>query len=283
LENRERIDLAFNYSMGIRGESGYAHLPAMLEMLGIPYTGSCVLTQALVMNKYQMSYVLRANGIATPPAYLLSPGQKIVMEESLDFPLMVKPVARGSSAGITQKSYITSLEELEKQVRFVWETFGESALVQQFLEGREVSVGMVGNPPQVLPMIEPDFSKLPEGYLPFDSLEVKWIVEEEAEEVHLTCPAQIPDELEREVKEVCLKTWEALHIRDYTRIDLRCDRNGKPHVLDVNSPAGLIPPEVSTTSYLSLAARTAGIEYRELLQRIIDAATARTMTQDETT
>lgn len=271
-DKRREIDLVFNYALGIRGESGYAQIPAMLEMLGVPYTGSGVLTQALVMNKARMYEVLKTNRIMTPSSQVFKIGDEIEPEKFLEYPLIVKPVARGSSAGITQQSLVDTRERLAEQVHFIWETFNEPALVSTFLPGREFSVGMVGNPPQLLPVIEPVFSKLPQGYLPFDSLEVKWTVEEEAEELHLTCPAKIDKKLESWVSEICHRVWKALDIRDYCRIDLRGDEKGALHVLDVNSPAGLIPPEISDSSYFPMAARAHGIGYDQLLQLIIKAA-----------
>lgn len=272
---RQTIDLVFNYSLGLHGESGYAQLPAMCEMLQIPYTGSGVLTQALVMNKAKMYEVLSAYGIKTPKTQLVLVGQDVHLDTGFEYPLMVKPVARGSSAGITQSSLVSTSQELHQQINFIWETFKEPALVQTFLPGREFSLGLLGNPPVALPLIEPVFSKLPEGYLPFDSLEVKWIFEEEAEEIHLTCPALLSAKRTTEIIALGGKVWQVLGMRDYCRIDIRCDKEGVAYVLDVNSPAGLIPPEISDSSYLPMAARAQGIGYDQLLNTIIEAAEKR--------
>ncbi|MEM5799894.1 MAG: ATP-grasp domain-containing protein [Candidatus Aenigmatarchaeota archaeon] len=276
-KNKKNIDLVFNYSMGIYGRDRYAHLPAMLEMLQIPYTGPSPLSEALLLNKAKSREVFLARKIPTPLSQTF-----YSIEEELDkrmkFPLIVKPCCRGSSAGITNKSIVKNKDELKEQVEFIIKTFNEPALVQMFLSGREFSVPMLGNPPEFLPIIEVDHSVVPKGYAPIDSLEVKWIVEEQDKtftEKHFSCPANIDKKLERKIKEICLKVWDALELADLCRIDIRCDSKGNPYVLDVNSPPGLIPPEVSMTSYFPLAARAAGIDYDTLLKRIINEAAKR--------
>ncbi len=273
-EQRARIDLGFNYSMGLYGSARYAQLPAMLEMLRLPYTGSDPLTQALVMNKARMQEVLAAHGVAVLPSQVFQDGAE-PLQKGLAFPLIVKPLAQGSSAGITAESIVHDPSRLAKQVRHVIATFGEPALVQPFLDGREFSIPMLGNPPEIFPAIEPDFARLPKEYVPIDSLEVKWIFEEQSEAHHLVCPAQLDEPLKQKLHNLVLAAWKALGIRDLCRIDLRCDSNGNPYVIDVNSPPGLIPPERSMTSYFPLSARSAGIGYEELLIKIVESALSR--------
>jgi len=273
--NRARIDLAFNYAEGLHGLDRECHIPAMLEMLQIPYTGSAPLTQALVLNKAKTKDVLRAHGVPVLPQVVLQRAED-ADRVRLDFPLIVKPLSQGSSAGITNRSVVRSPEELRAQVAAVIEALGPAVMVEPFLTGREFSVGMVGNPPLVLPPIEPDHKRLPEGYERIDSVEVKWVLEESAEmDNYLLCPAPLDDALLARVQDICRATWNALGIRDVCRVDLRCDAAGNPYVLEVNSPAGLLPPAISQTSYLPLAARTAGISYDDLLTRIVETAWAR--------
>lgn len=276
-KNKGKIDLVFNYSMGMHGKDRYAHIPAMLEMLQIPYTGPSPLTEALVLNKSKAREILKANGINVPESQVFyRKDQKLKPE--LKFPLIVKPCCRGSSAGITNKSVVENEQQLKEQVEFVIDTFEEPALVQTFLSGREFSIPMLGNPPEILPIIEVDHSVTPKGYKQIDSLEIKWIVEEqdkEFEKKHFICPAKIDKKLEKKLKDLCLKTWEALEIADLCRIDIRCDKKGEPYVLDINTPPGLIPPEVSMTSYFPLSARVAGIDYKQLITRIVQSAVDR--------
>lgn len=273
-ENKNKIDLAFNYAEGIYGKDREAQLPAMLEMLEIPYTGSCPLTQALVLNKAKTKEILKVHGISVLSHQIFKKNND-KLKNNLKFPLIVKPIAQGSSAGITNSSIVYNKLELRKQIEFVIETFHQEALVEPFLIGREFSVAMLGNPPRILPIIESDHTKLPKKYLPLDSLEVKWFFEEEAEVSNLICPAKINGKLKEKIEKICLKTWKALGILDLCRIDIRCDQDNNPYVLEVNSPPGLIPPEVSKSSYFPFASKSAGIKYDNLLEIIIKNALAR--------
>lgn len=273
-ENRENIDLVFNFSEGIYGKDRECHIPAMLEMLRLRYTGSSPLTQALVLNKAKAKEVLSANNVSVLPFQIFE-NIKEPIKINLPFPIIVKPLSQGSGAGITNKSVVYEKASLLKQAEFVINTFKQPAMIEPFLTGREFSVAMLGNPPRILPIIEPDHSLLPKEYLPLDSLEVKWVFEEQTEKHHLICPARTDGRLYEKIKNICLDAWSALEIKDWCRVDLRCDADNKPYILEVNSPAGLLPPEISTTSYFPLAARAAGIEYGELLKSIINTALKR--------
>ncbi|KKR10149.1 MAG: D-alanine-D-alanine ligase [Candidatus Woesebacteria bacterium GW2011_GWA1_39_21] len=271
-ENKNSIDIAFNYSLGINSKDRTAIFPAIFDLLKIPYTGSGVLTNALILNKAKAKDVMKSHGIPVLPHHLFKNGDDVKAE--LKFPLIVKPIAQGSSAGITNDSVVENESELRRQINFINSTFGDYALVETFIQGREFSVPMLGNPPEILPIIESDHSKLPKGYRKLDSMEVKWVFEEQSEENNLICPAKL-DSIENKIKNIAIKVWDALGIKDLCRIDIRCDQNGKPFVLEVNSPPGLIPPEVSKTSYFPFSAKVAGIAYPQLLQKIIDTAQKR--------
>jgi D-alanine-D-alanine ligase len=273
-KRKGEIDLCFNYAFGIRGRDKYAHIPAILEMLGIAYTGSGPLTQAMVLNKWKMKYFLKYNDVPTLPFNIYFQ-EKIRNHDVFKFPVIVKPIAQGSSAGITDESVVHDEISLKKQINKVYKIFKQPVLVEPFLEGNEYSIPLIGNPPRILSVIEPDYSKLPKGYKHLDSLEVKWIFEEESENNHLVCPAKISEALKKKLKEICLRTWNVLEIKDIARIDIRLDGQGNPFVLDVNTPPGLIPPEVSTTSYFPMAWRKTGGTYQGLLEKIIKLALER--------
>ena len=277
-KEKKNIDIVLNYSLGNRGKERNALFPAVMECFGIPYTGSGVLTQALILNKAKCKDMLKSYGIPVLPHQLFK-NKDEALSKKLHYPLIVKPVAQGSSAGITNDSVVHNAQKLKKQVAFIIDTFNDCALVEPFLEGREFSVPMLGNPPIILPIIESDHSKLPKGYNHLDSFEVKWIFEEETEDNNLICPTRIEKSLENKIKNICIKVWEALGIFDLCRIDIRCDLKGNPYVLEVNSPPGLIPPEVSKTSYFPYSAGIAGIKYTELLKEIVDSAKLRYSTR----
>ncbi|MFA5136450.1 MAG: ATP-grasp domain-containing protein [Patescibacteria group bacterium] len=267
-KHRKEIDLALNLSEGVHGKDRECQLPAMLEMLQIPYTGSPPLAQALMLDKAKAKEVLIANNIPTLQFLLL--GKKpYSIPKSFKFPLIVKPVSEGSSAGVSNQSVVYNDKQLRKRIAFVHRIFHEKALVEPYLEGREFSVAMLGNPPKILPIIESDHRMLPKKYMPFDSFEVKWFYEYETNGEHLVCPARLSSALKKKIERICLALWNAIGILDWCRIDIRCDKKENPYVLEVNSPPGCTPPEYYTTSYLPLAARAAGIEYDKLLSNLI--------------
>lgn len=272
---KNKIDLVFNVAEGIHGKDRELQMPAMLEMLQIPYTGSSPLTHAFSLNKAKAKEIFIANNIPTATFQTIDKTDFILKKE-LKFPLIVKPVAEGSSMGITNDSVVYNKIDLKKQLKKIWKVFDEPALIEPYLEGREFSISMLGNPPDILPIIESNHKILPKKYLPFDSYEVKWFFEEEGHASdYLICPAKIEKKLEDKIKNICFKVWEVLNVVDWCRIDIRCDKDDNPYVLEINSPAGITPPEVSISSYFPLAARAAGIDYKNLLKKIIETALKR--------
>ena len=259
-KHKKYIDIAFNVAEGIYGRDRELQIPAILEMLRIPYTGSSPLTHAFALNKAKAKQIFMAEGIPTAPFQIIN-NQDFVLSDKLKYPLIVKPVAQGSSMGITNKSVVYDIVSLKKQVKKIINAFKEAAIVEPFLDGREFSIAMIGNPGRILPIIEPNHSILPKGYLPFDSYEVKWYFEEQGHSNYLMCPAKIDTDLDSKIRKICHQVWKALEVLDWCRIDIKCDKESNPYVLEINSPAGLIPPEVSTTSYFPLAARIAGMDY----------------------
>ncbi len=271
---RKKIDLVFNLAEGIYGKDRELQMPAMLEMLQIPYTGSSPLTHAFSLNKAKAKEIFSANNIPTA-VFQSVDNLDFILKKELKFPVIVKPVAEGSSMGITNQSVVYDEISLKKQVKKILKVFNEPALIEPFLEGREFSISMLGNPPVILPIIESNHKILPKKYLPLDSYEVKWFFEEEGHSDYLICPAKIDKKLENKIKKICYKVWEVLNVVDWCRIDIRCDRDNNPYVLEINSPAGITPPEVSMTSYFPLAARKAGIDYKNLLKKIIETTLKR--------
>ncbi|MFA6016591.1 MAG: ATP-grasp domain-containing protein [Patescibacteria group bacterium] len=269
---RKKIGLVFNVAEGMFGKDREAQFPAILEMLQIPYTGSSPLTSAIILNKVRTKEILKNYKVPVLDQCVFENNE--VKDFDLKFPVIIKPISEGSSAGITRKSVVNNTTDLKKQVAYIIKSFNEPAMVEPFLSGREFSVAMVGNPPQILPIIEPNHNILPKKYLPFDSLEVKWFFEEERSD-YLLCPAKISDKLKKRIEKICLLSWKALKVYDYCRIDIKCDEKENPFVLEVNSPPGIMPPEVSTTSYFPLAARKSGMDYESLLKKIINTALTR--------
>ncbi|MGC9515913.1 D-alanine--D-alanine ligase family protein [Methanocrinis sp.] len=271
---RGNFEFAFNIAEGIRGEAREAQIPAMLEMLGIPYSGSGVTTLAITLDKRRTKEVLEANGIRTPRFQLLSRADEL--RSDLQFPLFLKPNGEGSSRGITAKSLVSSKEELEEVASEMAATYRQPVLVEEYLTGREFTVGLLGNsPPEVLPIVEVGFEGLPEGAPKFDCYEVKWIYDSLDTGYDTTaCPAELDDDLRSRIEKAATRTFEALEVRDLCRLDLRLDNQGEPSVFDVNALPGLIP-DPRENSRFPKAAYAAGYSYEELIGKVFNAALAR--------
>lgn len=262
-------DIVFNIAEGLYGESREAQIPAILEMLNIPYTGSGPLTLAIALNKALTSQILSFNGVPCPRFQVFrKPDEKL--RNRLKYPLIVKPLAEGSSKGIRSSSLVTDEQTLRKQVSWVIETYKQPALVEEFLPGREFTVGLIGNDnPVVLPIVEILLDKLPEGASPIYSFEAKWVWDTPDKPLDIfQCPADIPPGLERSIKRLAVKTFKVLGCRDVCRIDMRLDERGIPHVLDVNPLPGLIP-DPDAHSCLPEAARAFGMSYEQLICTIL--------------
>ena len=282
---KSKIDLVFNIAEGF-GIDREAQIPAMLEMLKIPYLGSKPLTQAICLNKAKTKEILSFHGIPTPKFQLFETRDEN-LKKDLEFPLIVKPNCEGSSKGIFQNSIVKNEKELRKKVRDIIKNLNQPALVEEFLEGREFTISLIGNNPvdpvrdkslngvEILPPVELNFSSLPKKFYPMDSYEVKWILDNPKNKIKtVICPAKIDKKLWKKIKEICLKTKKVLEILDWCRIDLRLDKNGIPNILEVNQIPGIIP-DPKENSRFPLAARTAGYNFEEMLEKIIKSACER--------
>ncbi len=268
---RSKLDLVFNYSIGVYGEDRYAHFPSILELLRIPYTGSGPLTQVLVLSKSTMYKILAYHNISTPKTYCFN-SPNAVKKVATDFPLLVKPDAQGTSAGITSESVVFNYEDLKKQVAMVNTIFHQPALVQPFINGRELTISLLGNPPKVLPIIEINYDVIPKSRLHF--MPDSWNTESYGENFTI-CPAVLTLELKKELEKIALDCFKALNIKDYCRIDVRLDQKNNIYVLDVNSPTALAPPEAEKNDLFPLSAKKNGLDYSDLLEKIIETAMAR--------
>ena len=269
------VDFVFNISEGISGESRESHVPAILEMLNIPYSGSGVLTQAITLNKSRKKEILNYYDIPTPKFQLFrSSHQKLNPE--LKFPLIVKPDAEGSSVGITNNSLVYDVSSLKKQVSHIIKSYSQSALVEEYCDGREFTVALLGNnKPAVLPIVEITFDHLPDKLGKFDSYEAKWIYDNPTSSIDpLVCPANIKPKLKAQLENLAKKTFSNLGCVDFCRIDIRLDSNGIPNVLDVNAIPGLMPDPKSNSRF-TRACYAAGMSYNEMVLGMLNAALKR--------
>lgn len=265
-------DIVFNFSEGMYGNSRESQMPAILELLRIPYTGSGPLTFAISLNKGLAHQILNANGVPTPRFQIFKDAEDVA-HTNIEFPLVVKPLAEGSGKGIRSNSLVKNRQSLRRQVAWVITTYTQPAIVEEFMPGREFTVGLIGNDePEVLPIVEITFDNLPAGSNPLYSYEAKWVwdVPERPLEI-FKCPADISGELAEDIRRIALKAFKTLQCRDICRMDMRLDEKGEPHVLDVNPLPGMIP-DPDAHSCLPDAAATAGYTYGQLVCSILGHA-----------
>ena len=270
-----RPDIVFNIAEGLGGPNREAHVPAICEYWSTPYTGSDPLTMSLCLDKGRAKEVLAHHGIATAAFAVV--GRPEELDGFAAWPAIVKPVHEGSSMGITRASYCPSADEARREIAGLVERYGQPAIVERYLGGREFTCGILGNGEgaRVLPLIEVNFDALPKDALPIYSYEAKWIWDRpEAPLDIFRCPAPIPPVLAAQVESTALAAYRVLRCRDWARIDLRCDERGVPHVLEVNPLPG-IHPDPAMNSCLPKAARVAGLDYPEMILSVLRAGAAR--------
>jgi D-alanine-D-alanine ligase len=271
-----RPDIVFNIAEGLGGVSREAHVPAILEFLRIPYTGSDPLTLATSLDKARTKEVLAYWGVPTPHFGLISAISELT-GISVGFPCIVKPLHEGSSKGIFNSSVVRNWDELWSSVRSIIETYKQPAIVEEYLEGREFTVAMLGNDEnlQTLPIVEIKFDSLPDGVNPIYSFEAKWIWDQASSPLDIfECPARIPMALAQEIEMVCRKAFKALRCKDWCRIDVRLNSAGTPMILELNPLPGILPnPE--DNSCFPKAARAAGLTYNQLIQTVLHLAAQR--------
>jgi D-alanine-D-alanine ligase len=265
---------AFNMAEGLYGASREAQIPAILEMLRIPYLGSDPLTLSVCLDKSRTKEILSYYQIPTAPFTVV---RSLEMEAHVTFPAIVKPLHEGSSKGIFNSSVVRDTDELEREVRTVLFTYKQPALVEEFLPGREFTVGILGNGDEIriLPIVEIMFDALPTGVNHIYSFEAKWIWDSTTRPLDIfQCPADIDAGLREEIETICKNSYRVLNCRDWSRIDVRLDAHGEPQIIEINPLPGILPrPE--DNSCLPKAARAAGMSYNQLINTVVDIAMRR--------
>lgn len=262
LASGDRWDLVFNYAEGMFGFAREAQVPALLDAFQIPYTFSDGLVFALTLHKGMAKHVVRDLGIPTPDFTVVS-RESDVEHVTLPFPVFVKPVAGGSSVGVSASSFASDPRSLASTCRDLIARYRQPALVEVFLPGRELTVGIVGTGPRarVLGVMEVLFTPDAEdhGY----SYANKKLVKARYEIAD--------DAVAREAAAVALRAWNGLGCRDGGRVDCRCDRDGRPQFLEVNPLAGLHP----ILSDIVILADLVGVSYGQLIESIVASACER--------
>jgi D-alanine-D-alanine ligase len=254
-------DLVFNSSEGHFGNSREAQIPAILDMLRIPYTCAGVLGMMLSHNKHIAKTQFVLAGLPTPKFFVVDDPSNIP-ESDLRYPMFVKPAFEGSSIGINDSAVVNNYSELVKQASWVYKSLNSLVLVEEFIEGREFTIGVLGDEP--LPIVE-IFS--PTGYYSRSQKE------DFASEVYRVCPAQLSYIQTKEFQQLALRAKKVLNLEDVCRMDLRMDNAGNPYILEVN-PIPLMYPDPKQAS-LIYAADAAGYTYKDILHKIVQSAAKR--------
>jgi len=263
----ERPDLVFNIAEGEGGRCREAHLPALLEMLGIPYVGSDPLTLCVTLDKPVAKRLVASEGFPTP-AFRCCRTPEDLREGDLPFPVIVKPAFEGSSKGVRLASRAVTIGEARKMIRFVRDTYGQEAIVEEFVSGPEVTVGLVGNgTPRVIGQMEIRPRRIPPGEFVY-SLEVK---RDYLSQVEYLCPPSLPEATVARIGDHATGIYRALGCRDFSRIDFRIDAHGIPQFLECNPLPGLSPGYGD----LPILAERMGLAYVSLLSEILGSALAR--------
>jgi D-alanine-D-alanine ligase len=265
-------DLIFNLVESFGGQDGYdTNVAAFLELIGRRFTGAGSHGLYLAQDKALAKKIFAFHGIHTPYFTTVYRG-RTEHSHDIQFPVIVKPAGEDGSVGIAFGAVCGSIKELMDRIDYIHAQFDCPALIEEYIEGRELYVGVLGNgEPEALPVIELDLSKLPEGVPKIAGSEVKW---EEGTEAYEKTKSIFPDDLDEErvesIGKVAVQAYQALQLRDYGRIDFRMAADGTLHVLEVNPN-----PYLLSTSELAMAAKKAGRPYKDLIGEIVDLALAR--------
>lgn len=279
-----RPDICFNIAEGTRGDGREAQVPALCELLGIPYTASRVVANAISLDKTQTKRIWREYGLPTSPFREFN-SLDGVANTALRYPLFVKPAREGTGMGVNQTSIVHNHKQLREQVAWVLDTYHQPALVEEYLPGREFTVGFIGNHG------DPALRRRSElydadGYHWFPVLEIDTqtsltpgIYGHDAKAKELTesgapaylCPADIPDNLHSQLIALTKRAAQALNVCDVSRVDFRLGVSGEPYLMEINTLPGLNP----AVSDLCIMAAAEGMDYKTLITEILYLATER--------
>jgi D-alanine-D-alanine ligase len=258
---RARVDLVFNLCESIDGVAALEPpVISVLELLDIPYSGSSSWTTSLCLRKHIVNQALQGAGLPVPKFAVVRRGGAI---PSVGFPAICKPAAEDASIGVEQRSVVRTTRQLTARVGAMLERWDE-VLIQRYIEGREVNVGILGD--AVLPIAEIDFGRMPKGMWRIVTYKSKW---ETGSDEDLgsapRCPARLPAAVAAQLRRIAIASWRLVGGAGYGRVDMRIDERGRPWILEVNAN-----PDIAPDAGLARMARVAGIEYGALVRQVCE-------------
>jgi D-alanine-D-alanine ligase len=270
----DKPQIVFNMAEGRYGVFGESFVPALLDELKIPYTGSGVQGTLVAVNKVFTKLILQSVGINVPKLYQVINSVKDEIAPINKFPVIVKPVFEGASIGIKSKSICYSKDEVDKVVLKLKERLvNRPIMIEEFIDGTEVTVGVMGNfPPKALPPMEIDFSPLNKReFNATNGIQTFTFKTNYSEKANYYLPARFPEEVNLKIQEMAVKAFEILQLRDIARFDVRVDKNFTPYFIEVNAIVGL---EKEHSDFPRMY-RMLGKDYRDLIKDILDYALER--------
>jgi len=274
----EKPDICFNIAEGLGGEAREAQIPALLELLQIPYTGSRVLANGISLDKTLTKRIWRDRRLPVAPFQEFNTGEE-PLRTDLEFPLFVKPAREGTGMGVDMNAIVHNEKELRERALYIVNTYQQPALVETFLPGREFTIGILGRADAKLYSRHPEWYEK-DGFHRFPILELDMtrsvtpmVYSQEAKSKDVGeegapgyfCPAKIEPELEKKLKHLALRAHVLLNALDVSRTDIRLDKSGSPRVMEINTLPGLTPDY----SDLCLQSKAEGIRYEDLILEIL--------------
>ncbi|HET7435854.1 MAG TPA: D-alanine--D-alanine ligase [Thermoanaerobaculia bacterium] len=270
---RSDAELFFNLVESYGGDDTMEmHFAAYLDLVGKRYTGAGPQGSYLAMEKAIAKMIIRYHGLYTPYAAVIHKG-RVEHAQDIRFPVIVKPASEDASKGIDASSVVDSIKDLFERVAYIDDEFDSPALIEEYIEGREIYAAVLGNDkPEALPLVELDLSKLPDGMPKIAGYEVKFDVTTEAYKKTKSAPARdLSEEIVAEIQQTAVTAFRALKLRDYGRLDLRLGTNGRVYVIEANPNPWLDP-----AAEFAMAAKESGRSYTEMIGEIVELAMKRT-------
>ncbi len=275
----DNSDLIFNVCESLGGDGAEERrIASMLELLDKRFTGSGSLALTLAGDKSLAKKLFQFHEVSSPDFTIVAPGHTEGTQNLDKFPLIVKPISTDASIGIDKKSVVGTVHELMERIVSIHEEFHTPALVEEYIDGREIYAGLLGNPPVMLAPIEWDLAKLPDGLPKIAGTEAKW---EEWKNPELKAAKEfVPEDIlasetvMAHIRDAAIAAWRAVQVRDYARIDIRLNAEGTPYVIEVNPN-----PWLDKSAEFAMAARRSKPElsYGDLIERIVELAMSRPM------
>lgn len=260
--------IVFNLGEGVNSRLfDEARTAWAIEAMGYRFTGNRGEALARSTNKARAKECLARAGVPTPAWRLFRHPSEVALD-GLPFPLFVKPVAEDASQGIGPDAVVRDPAALQARVAYIVEKYRQAALAEQFIAGREFNVSLWGEPPEVLPLAEIDFSAFPDPLARIVTFAAKWHEDSfEYRSTPVRCPAEVDPPLAERIRSIARRAWETIGCRGYARVDMRVDESGTPYVVEVNCN-----PDISPDAGFFRAARAAGYTYQEMALRILEMA-----------